>query len=395
MPRKFIENQVFRNNFLKNWLGFSVIFLFFSFVLYTSHYVVNILRDEELEKVENIKKALELLSSKDIISDQARAFALKITQDNTSIPLILIDEEGDFSFQKNLDKEEERLRNDPKYLAKKIKNMAKHHRPVDVNLPFGTQKIYFENSFLLSQLQFYPYLLIFILSVFVLFSIWYFRTIEVLKRSFLWAGMAKETAHQLGTPLSSLLGWIELLKLENLNEKSILIEMQKDVQRLNLIAERFSKIGSEPELKKQELVKASEEIYRYLKQRVSSKVDFTFSHSPSVIYADVDVELLGWVIENLVKNAVDAMQNKGKLKFILKEQEDKVKIFIRDNGSGISQQDRKNIFKPGFSTKKRGWGLGLSLAKRIIEDYHKGQISILESDKNGTTFQISIPKTKD
>lgn len=394
MPKKFIKKQFFRNNSLKSWLGFSMIFLFFAFILYASHYVVNTLRADEKKKVENIKNALELLSSEKVISDQSRAFALKITQDNTSIPLILIDEKGEFSFQKNLDQEEENLRNNPKYLAQKIKSMAEYHQPLDVNLPFGTQKIYYEKSFLLSRLQSYPYLLISILLVFMLFSIWYFSTIEAQKRSFLWAGMAKETAHQIGTPLSSLLGWIELLKLESLKEKSILIEMQKDVHRLNLISERFSKIGSEPELKKQDLVKVCEETFRYLKQRISSKVAFTFSHSSSVIYADINAELLGWVIENLVKNALDAMKNEGELKFILKEQEDKVRILIQDNGPGIPQQNRKNVFKPGFTTKKRGWGLGLSLAKRIVEDYHRGQIFVLESDKNGTTFQILLPKIK-
>ena len=208
----------------------------------------------------------------------------------------------------------------------------------------------------------------------------------------LWAGMAKETAHQIGTPLSSLLGWIEILRLDNTDENTV-VEIEKDVHRLNTIAERFSKIGSIPELKNQNIVEATNNAFNYLKSRSSKQVEFKFQTANNEIFIDLNLQLYSWVIENLVKNAIDAMKGKGQISLAINEDEKNVSITIKDSGKGISKNLQQKIFSPGYTTKKRGWGLGLSLAKRIIQDYHNGKLSVLKSElKKGTTFLITLKK---
>ena len=257
---------------------------------------------------------------------------------------------------------------------------------------FGKQFVYYENSQLLKRLQYYPMILVLIIILFVSFSFWYFRILKNTEQSYLWAGMAKETAHQIGTPLSSLLGWIEILKLEEENRESVQ-EMEKDIQRLSQITERFSKIGSLPELSSENVVDITENTVKYLKDRISSKVDLQFISSKQEIRIPLNVALYSWVIENLVKNAVDAMQNVGAINVHISENSNQVFILVEDTGPGIPKKLHKTIFDPGFTTKQRGWGLGLSLAKRIIENYHKGKIFVARSEKDaGTEIKIILKK---
>jgi signal transduction histidine kinase len=209
----------------------------------------------------------------------------------------------------------------------------------------------------------------------------------------LWAGMAKETAHQIGTPLSSLIGWLEILKLENVEESTI-IEIEKDINRLQTITDRFSKIGSEPSLEKRNIIEDTKNTVDYLRTRVSQQVNFHFEAPQHTIFVDINPALHSWTIENLVKNAIDAMKGKGRLNIVISESEEIVKISISDTGKGIPKNQFTKIFEPGFTTKKRGWGLGLSLTKRIVQEYHKGKIKVAQSEiGKGTTMQISYKTT--
>lgn len=220
-----------------------------------------------------------------------------------------------------------------------------------------------------------------------------FKSGKIAEQNKLWTGMAKETAHQIGTPLSSLLGWIAILRTEDI-DPSYVDEIEKDVNRLNIIANRFSKIGSLPELLPQDVVAISRNVFNYLASRSSKQLHFEFSSNTDATELPLNKELFGWVIENLLKNAIDAMQGKGELKLEIDDKAKFLKIRVTDTGKGIPKSQFKQVFKPGFTTKKRGWGLGLSLSKRIINDYHKGKIAVLKSEiGKGTTFEIQLSKT--
>lgn len=381
-----------KNRRLNKWLGFIFALSIVLITILVSNNLVSQLKLEEQKKMETIISALELNGSTMEISDKTKKLIIKISSDNTSMPMILIDENGNFSEGKNLDQTAVRLYTDSVYLNNRLNQMAKQHKPIEIELPFGKQYIYYENSSLLSKLQYYPLILILIIVLFVFFTIWYFRTLDATQRSFLWAGMAKETAHQIGTPLSSLLGWIEILKLDKVDSSAI-SEMENDVNRLNQIADRFSKIGSKPELKPYNIVEICSGTYQYLLKRVSSGIDFTFTHENDDIIIDCNPQLLSWVLENLTKNAIDALQNRGNLEIKIEETDSLVLLSIEDSGSGIPYNLQRRIFEPGYTTKKRGWGLGLSLAKRIINEYHKGKIYVAHSEKNkGTKFVIELRK---
>lgn len=270
--------------------------------------------------------------------------------------------------------------------------MKSQNQPIKVDYLGKTDYIYYRDSDLLNKLTYYPLALLLILVLFLAIIYLFYKTNKVSETNKLWTGMAKETAHQIGTPLSSLLGWISILKMENVDETYI-VEIEKDVHRLNTIANRFSKIGSVPELKKEDIVEVTKQAFDYLESRSSKQISFSFSSSQKEIFANLNTELFGWVIENLIKNAIDAMLGKGDLHLTIENKQKKVKITVSDTGKGMSKKLFKQIFKPGFTTKKRGWGLGLSLSKRIIEDYHKGKIFVKKSEINkGTSFQIIIDK---
>lgn len=379
-----------KNRNLSKWIGFLCAFLIFGATIWYSNQFVKELRKEEQTKIENYAKAVQLFGSDEMFSSGVQDYLLNITSGNKTMPVLLLDENDEVVLANNIPEE---VQKNSLKMDRLIRRMKELHEPIEVDLgELGKQYVYYENSPLLTRLQYYPIILILIIILFVYFSYWYFKTLKNTEQSFLWAGMAKETAHQIGTPLSSLLGWVEILRLENANPESV-DEIEKDIYRLNQITERFSKIGSLPELQMNNLVEVTETTVKYLKDRISKGIEFQFKSEKEEIRIPLNVALYSWVIENLVKNAADAMQNKGALSVYISDTPDWVVISVADTGTGIPKRLYKRIFEPGFTTKTRGWGLGLSLAKRIIEDYHKGKIFVAESKKeSGTEIKIILKK---
>lgn len=315
---------------------------------------------------------------------------LKILENNNTIPMILVDEKGAVINTQNLDSLKALK---PIFLEEQLAIMKEQNEPIVISYDGkNKQYIYYRDSDLLNKLTYYPIALILILVLFLAVIYLFYSSNKAAETNKLWTGMAKETAHQIGTPLSSLLGWISILKMEKVDETYI-DEIEKDVHRLNTIANRFSKIGSTPELKKENIVNITKQAFDYLESRSSKQITFYFSTAENEINVKLNSELFGWVIENLIKNAIDAMLGKGKLKLNIESNQKKVKITIDDTGKGMPKKLFKQIFKPGFTTKKRGWGLGLSLSKRIVEDYHNGKISVKKSEiDKGTSFEIILDK---
>jgi len=330
----------------------------------------------------------EITANKDL--NASVSLPLKIIENNSNIPMILVDEEGDIENYQNLDSVKALS---PKYIENILTKMKSENAPIEVSFSGqNKQYIYYRNSDLLNKLTYYPLALILILFLFLSLVYMFYNSNKVAETNKLWTGMAKETAHQIGTPLSSLLGWIAILKMEKVEDKYV-EEIEKDVSRLNTIANRFSKIGSTPELKKENIVAITKQAFDYLESRSSKQISFSFASVDNEIYSNLNTELFGWVIENLIKNSIDAMLGKGELKLNIENTSKKVKITISDTGKGIPKKLFNQIFKPGFTTKKRGWGLGLSLSRRIVSDYHKGKICVQKSEiGKGTTFEISLDR---
>jgi signal transduction histidine kinase len=282
---------------------------------------------------------------------------------------------------------------DPNAVASLVQSMSEKNPPITIELPtYGQAYVYYTNSFLVTQLRYYPIAQLMVIGVFLLVAYILFSLARNAEQNMVWVGMSKETAHQLGTPLSSLIGWVELLKAKGVDDETI-SEIQKDVNRLENITERFSKIGSAPSLVQQDLVATVREMVQYMKTRTSSKVHMVVVSSDPEILVPFNHNLFGWVVENIVKNAVDAMDGKGDIALKLTNGDTQVILDISDTGKGIPPSKFKAIFKTGYTNKKRGWGLGLSLSKRIIESYHKGRLYVKESvPGRGTTFRIILRK---
>ena len=272
-----------------------------------------------------------------------------------------------------------------------MRRMENSYQPIELQMPNGNnQYVFYTNSNLLNNLRYSPYILGLLILAYISFSFWFLRTIKKTDEGYVWAGLAKETAHQIGTPLSSMIGWIEILRMENENSEGVK-EIEKDINRLKTISERFSKIGSVPELNDLNINETIQQNYDYLKSRISKKVVFRAILPSSQILIPHNRILLSWVIENIVKNAVDAMKGEGKLEIELYEKNKFTIIDFKDTGDGMKSYQARNAFKPGYSTKKRGWGLGLSLAKRVIKEYHNGDIKIAHTEVGkGTTFRIMM-----
>ena len=285
---------------------------------------------------------------------------------------------------------DDRLANDPEKIQQLIKQFASENQPIKI-IQGGDllQTLYYGNSDVLNKLKYYPIALLLIIFLFGTVIFFFFRTNKASEQNKLWAGMAKETAHQIGTPLTSLLGWNELLKSEDINPE-ITKEIAKDISRLQTITERFSKIGSIPELKTHDIVKETKTAFEYLKKRSSKLIHFSFTSEIESLSIPLNPPLYNWSIENLVKNGIDAMKGKGHIAIEIETHSHHVNILISDTGHGIPKSDFQTIFNPGVTSKKRGWGLGLSLVKRIIEEYHKGRVKVLTSSKEGTVMQISF-----
>ncbi len=362
-------------------------------LLYTNQLVRKLAREEQ-KKVNQWTQAMELVSSADPEEDVG--FHLDIIKDNETIPIILTDEQGNIISASNLDTF--LMANDPNYLKEELLDMKRANEPIVIEYLEGSKNyVFYNNSTLLSQLKYYPYYQIIIISLFLLVSYLAFNASRRSEQDRVWVGLAKETAHQLGTPISSLIAWIDIFRtMEEPPNDEMLDEMQKDIQRLQLVTERFSKIGSSPVLEDKDINELVEKSVSYMSTRASHKIHFeVVADELHSCFAMVNVQLFDWVLENLTKNAIDAMEGQGNITIHLTENKQWVMLDITDTGKGITGTNFQNVFKPGFTTKKRGWGLGLSLAKRIIEEYHRGKIFVKDSSPGkGTTFRIELRKKK-
>ncbi len=355
---------------------------------------------EERNKVILWAEATERLSNANIETNSPEmeelntdylSFLSMVTTQNTTIPIIIVQPDGTINLDANIKYSKDRRNT---VLAKELKKMKKDVEPIRIELSKDNYLLlYYRESHILRNLRYYPFVQLFVIIIFIVVAYFAFSATQRAEQNQVWVGMSKETAHQLGTPISSLMAWIELLKLKDIDAE-LIKEFEKDTQRLERITERFSKIGSKPELLTQNLVEVLSSTINYLKTRSSSKVVFETSFSEQdKIETRLNAALFSWVIENICKNAIDAMGNNGTISIHLKERGEQVFIDITDTGIGIAKSQFKTIFQPGFSTKKRGWGLGLSLAKRIIENYHNGKIFIKSSEiGKGTTFRIVLKK---
>jgi hypothetical protein len=383
-------------SFFTNTLLFKRIVLIISLIIVTlilwnTYTFFQKFKQAERAKMEIHGEAIKELNTESVaeLSENISNLPLNIISRTKDIPFILVDENGNIKGSNNLNPKKE---NDPKYLEEQLAIMKSQNQPIKVDYLGKTDYIYYRDSDLLNKLTYYPLALILILVLFLAVIYLFYSSNKASETNKLWTGMAKETAHQIGTPLSSLLGWISILKMEKVDETYI-DEIEKDVHRLNTIANRFSKIGSKPELKKENIVIITKQAYDYLESRSSKQISFSFTSTQNEIYTNLNTELFGWVIENLIKNAIDAMLGKGKLHVKIEDKQNKVKITVTDTGKGMPKKLFKQIFKPGFTTKKRGWGLGLSLSKRIVEDYHNGKIAVKKSEiDKGTSFQIVLER---
>lgn len=316
-----------------------------------------------------------------------------IRNEQKSIPIIETDEKDSIVSYINIDST--KIANNPGYLSSKLKEFRSQNQPIILEMskdPLLINKYYFGHSALLQQVRYYPMVQLFIVALFIIITIFSLQIRNKSTQNQVWAGMAKETAHQLGTPVSSLQGWVEMLKEENA-QSQIATEIEKDVQRLRLVSDRFGKIGSTPQLEPHNVVRQVEEMVEYIRKRATGKVHLEVKKNKADMIAAVSPPLFDWVIENLLKNALDAMDGKGNITVDMHEEEKAIVIDVADTGKGIASQNINRVFKPGFTTKKRGWGLGLSLSKRIIEQYHKGQLFVKHSEPGkGTTFRIVLKK---
>ena len=360
--------------------------------IFYSKYLAKKIAKEEKQKVEEWVEAYQsLLNDSDTTNT---SLALKIIRDNEDIPIIWTNEKDSIIDHVNLDSV--KVANDKNYVRERLDRFRGINEPFvwpDPLHPEKKNKYYFGHTKLLTEVTYYPLIQLLIVGLFIVITIWALRGRYKSLQNQVWAGMAKETAHQLGTPVSSLKGWVEMLKQEKTNEK-IVQELEKDVSRLQLISDRFGKIGSRPQLEEMNIVSQVSHMIDYIKKRAAGKVNFSInSHGQHDVIAKISAPLFDWVIENLLKNALDAMEGKGSITVDIREQENNVVIDVTDTGKGISKQNISRVFNPGFTTKKRGWGLGLSLSKRIIEQYHKGEIFVKHSEiGKGTTFRVLLKK---
>ena len=380
-----------RNNFISkinNWFVFVLLTIIVAGLAVSSNFLINHLRKKETDRIKSLATAVKYLQDNNVDS-RLNDLSLNVIDENKDIPIIITDKNRNLIESKNIDEE---ILNNPEKLKQKIAEMDDKYPPFEIQLPnFNNQFVFYDNSDLLNYLRYYPYALGLFIGLYLLFSFWFLRTIKKSDESMLWAGLAKETAHQIGTPLSSMIGWVEVMKLDANRNDDGLLEINKDINRLKTISERFSKIGSVPELNDLNLKETVQQNFDYLKSRISRKVNFELKISSREILIPHNRILMSWVIENLVKNAVDAMKGEGKLEISLYSKNNYVLIDVKDSGSGMTNTQMRSAFKPGYSTKKRGWGLGLSLAKRVINEYHNGDIKIAESEVGkGTTFRIVL-----
>lgn len=356
--------------------------------LWYTNRLVNDIETTERKKMEIWAEAIRIMDAADFDTDLA--FPFSVIESNTHIPVILTDSSGNVLGHKNLDSIKVE---DPRYMKRQLDHAKEENEPLVIDLGNNEyQYIYYRDSILILKLIFFPYVQLGVIILFILVSYLAFSVSRKAEQNEVWTGMSKETAHQLGTPISSLLGWMELLKQSSLEIKMV-EEMQRDASRLEKIADRFSKIGSKPTLKKTDLNSILSESLEYIKTRGPENIDYILDVPEKPILAPLNNTLFEWVIENLLKNAVDAIDGGGRVILHAVETSQNIIIDVEDSGKGIAKSRFRTVFKPGYTTKKRGWGLGLSLSKRIIQSYHHGKIFVLSSDPgDSTVLRILLKK---
>jgi signal transduction histidine kinase len=383
---------------LLNWRSFLalVAIVIVSATIFYSRYLARKIATDERQKV-----ATWVAASKAILSNPGMDLTLPnlIRNGQQSIPIIETNQEDSITDYINLDSSA--AARDKGYLYRQLKKFRAENHPLEIRLsekPYIANRYYYGHTTLLDEVRYYPLAQLFIVALFIFFTLYSITIRNKATQNQLWAGMAKETAHQLGTPVSSLEGWVEMLKEGGTDPRTVQ-EIQKDVDRLKLVSDRFGKIGSKPQLEVKDLVGQIRIMMEYIRKRATGKVQFILQgpHPPDAgqdrLEARISGPLFDWVIENLLKNALDAMEGKGSITITIQDLEKEILIDVSDTGKGIAARHLQKVFKPGFTTKKRGWGLGLSLSKRIIEQYHKGQLSVRQSEVGkGTTFRIVLPK---
>ena len=374
---------------LTRWFIILASFVIVILILWNTYSFFQIFKNDERVKMEIWAESLKTLLNADPLRDDVE-LPRQVMSNNKTIPIILT-EKNVIINTTNID---ENIIKDKVRLADFLEKLKKQNDPIIIRIgPGQVQYLYYGNSSLLNKLKYYPITLLLIIVLFGALVYNFYRSTKMATQNKLWAGMAKETAHQIGTPLSSLIGWLEIMKADNVDETTV-TEIEKDINRLQTITDRFSKIGSEPVLKRLNIIEETEQSFDYLKSRFSKQVQFSFKAPKKPIMISVNPTLHSWTVENLVKNAIDAMKGKGEISVVIENDNNLVKILVSDTGNGIPKNQFKRIFEPGFTTKKRGWGLGLSLTKRIVEEYHKGKIKVLSSEiGKGTTIQVSFKKT--
>ena len=370
------------------WIIILASFVIVIMILWNTYSFFQIFKNEERVKMQNWALAQKKINSADPNADVDVELPFQIIQ-GASIPIIVTEKD---SIINTINIDDDILKDKTKLngFLQKLKNQ---NDPIIMQISEGrTHNLYYGDSSLLNKLKYYPIALLLIIFLFGAVVYNFYRSTKMATQNKLWAGMAKETAHQIGTPLSSLIGWLEIMKADNVDETTIK-EIEKDINRLQTITDRFSKIGSEPVLEPMNIIKETEESFDYLRSRFSKQVEFSFKAPKKPIMVSLNPALHSWTVENLVKNAIDAMKGKGKLSVVIVNDHNFVKIMVTDTGNGIPKSQFKRVFEPGFTTKKRGWGLGLSLTKRIVEEYHKGKIKVAHSEVGrGTTMQVSFKK---
>jgi signal transduction histidine kinase len=390
---------IYFRSMIQQWLnGKTLLFLIAAAIvtgtIFYSTYLAKKIAADETKKVEVLVEAQRTLIN---ANDQySLNLATRISSENKEIPIIETNEKDSINVGNCVNLDSGKIASDPRYLYNKLTEFKKEHEPIVLVLseqPYTANRYYYGESKLQREVRYYPIVQLLIVSLFLAVTITAQRTSYISTQNQLWAGMAKETAHQLGTPVSSLKGWVEVLKDIPGNEK-LVTEIEKDVGRLELITDRFGKIGSHPQLEEKNLVEQVSYMIDYIKRRASGKVNIRLeTQQEKYIPAMISPPLFDWVIENLLKNALDAIEGKGNVSVNIKDTATQVLIDVTDTGKGISKNNIAKVFNPGFTTKKRGWGLGLTLSKRIIEQYHKGSIFIKHSEPGkGTTFRIELNK---
>ena len=391
----FTELYGYKSRFKLSIFAFALLIAVGS--LYYTNRLVKNLREREQEMIELYAKGLEALISG---SDKEKSSAFlysEIVESNTSIPVVLADEQGRPISSKNIDiprkASDKEIMN---LLSRKIEKMRKEHTPLTYEYAPGKKNyVYYESSFLLKQIRYFPYIQLAVISMFGFIAYRAFSASRKAEQNRVWIGLAKETAHQLGTPLSSLIAWLEIFKSDaRFSHARSLPEIEEDIKKLKTITERFSNIGSVPALKGDNVLKVIEDAVQYLKKRISSQIVIFIENNVSgTPFAYINRALFEWVIENIIKNAVDATEGKGIIRVTLSEKDRNLILDIADNGKGMTRSQIAGAFRPGFTTKKRGWGLGLTLSKRIIEEYHRGKIFIKNSEiGKGTIFRIILKR---